>query len=409
MTVGRLWLIVLTLCSVLALAPVRPAAAQQAPAQQAGIIEGQVTNGTAGAGPAADLEVVVHMLQSRQKIGEQRVRTDGVGRFRVEGLATGPDMLYFPILEYQGVAYYPDRPVLFDGGAAAARTEITVYETTPVGEALSFERLNMLVMAVSPTSMTIMEMGAVVNASDRTYAADPAVTGSARTLRFSLPRQAIQISPQAGLPSDSLETTPDGFASTDAVRPGRREVAFSYQLPYDASAVDFSRSFAFPVGTFTVFVPDEVGGVAAPNMALLGTTELGGRRFRQYVAEGVVVGSELRFRLTGLPAPWFARPRDLGLLVAGLGAVLLVAFVGYTIWRRRRAPVSGEAAQPDAEPVESPAVSAVSAERQALVDAIARLDDRFAAGELDAAAYDRQRSEQKSRLLALSAPAATGR
>ena len=53
-----------------------------AAAQQNGTIDGQITNGTAGAAVPADLEVVVHILQNRTKIGEQRVRTDAEGKFR---------------------------------------------------------------------------------------------------------------------------------------------------------------------------------------------------------------------------------------------------------------------------------------------------------------------------------------
>jgi hypothetical protein len=209
---------------------------------------------------------------------------------------------------------------------------------------------------------------------------------------------------------------PDGFATTDPVRPGRREVAFSYQLPYDAASLDLNRVFAFPVGTFTLIVPDDIGGVVASGMALQGSTELGGRPFRQYVAEGISPGSEVRFRLTGLPAPMFARPRDLGLLVSGIGAVLLAGFLGFTIWRRRVRPIlptistpaspAGNSAADSTATAAPPVQSSRAGERQALLEAIARLDEQFAAGEVDATTYESQRAEQKARLLALSAPAA---
>lgn len=404
MTAARLWLTTLAVAALVLAAPAGPVLAQDAGGS--GVIEGLVTNGTAGAAPAADLEIVVYVLQNGQKTGEKLVRSDGAGRFRVDGLATSPDMIYFPILEYQNIAYYPDRPVRFEG-APLAQSDIVIFETTPTPDALTFDRLNMLVMAVSPTALTIMEMGAVTNDSDRTFAADAAVTGSARTLRFALPPGATEVTPQAGLPADTLESIPDGFASTDPVRPGRREIAFSYQLPYDTSNLDLNRTFAFPVGTFTLMVPEEVGGVVASGMALQGTTDLGGRPFRQYVAGSVSPGSEVRFRLTGLPAPMFGRPRDLGLLVAGLGAALLLGFLGFTVWRRRSQPAAtASSASVLAGPV---GFLAGSTERLTLVEAIARLDEQFAAGELDDDAYDAERAKQKARLLALSTPAAAAR
>src|SRR5215212_11121508 len=255
-------------------------------AQDNGAIVGHVVNGTDGGAVPADLEVVVHVLQNRVKTGERGVRTDGSGAFRLDGLATGPDLLYFPIVEYGGVPYYPDQPVVLSS-AEPAPVDLTVFEATPTPDTVSFERLNMLVMDVSPAALSIMEMGSVVNGGDRTFAADAQITGSARTLRFALPPGAIDVAPQAGLNPDALESTPDGFASTDPVLPGRREIAFSYELPYSASTLDLSRSFAFPVGAFTLYAPQEIGEVVGPGMAFQGTTNLGGREFRQYSVESI--------------------------------------------------------------------------------------------------------------------------
>lgn len=371
-------------------------------AQETGTISGKVANGTAGTAPPADLEVVVHILQNRAKIGEQRVRTDANGRFRVSGLATGADLLYFPIVQYGAVSYYPSQPVALTS-AEPVTTEITVYEATPRPDAISFERLNLLVMGVTPTALTLMQMGAVVNGGDRVFAADPQVTGSARTLRFSLPPGAMEIGPQMGLPTETLEVTADGFATTDPVRPGRREIAFSYQLPYSASSLDLSQSFAFPVGTFTLYVPPEVGDVVGPGMVLLGTAEFGGRQFRQYAVQDVKPGAEVRFRLTGLPAPLFGKPRDLGMAVAGVAGVILVAFLALAL---RRRVAAGPDPTTQEEPARAPTAPASTVERAALVRAVAELDTRFADGGLDEEAYRAARAEQKARLLELTRAAA---
>jgi hypothetical protein len=367
-------------------------------AQSTATIEGLVTNGTAGGAAPADLEIVVHILQNRVKTGEQRVRTDASGAFRIEGLAAGTDILYFPIVQYGGIPYYPDRPVVLDG-SAPGRADITVFESTPRADAIAFERLNMLVMDVTPTALSFMEMGAVTNGGDRTFAADPQVTGSARTLRFLLPPGAMQVTPQAGLPADSLESMPDGFASTDPVRPGRREIAYSYELPYTSSSLDLSRSFAFPVSTFTLYVPADVGVVVPDGIAVPGVAELGGRQYRQYVVQQVAPGAEVRLRLTGLPAPLFARPRDLGVAVAAVTSLVLLACVLVAIWRRRG---ESRGSLADREPSPVADSSADPAERQALVRDIALLDEQFASGALDEPTYRAQRDERKARLLALS-------
>lgn len=399
---GRLTMRALTLLAlalfVVGLAP----AATLAQGDQSGVIVGQVTNGTAGGPVPADLDVTVHILTNRAKTGEQRVRTDGAGRFRVEGLATGPETLYFTVVEYGRVAYFPDRPVMFQTPEPQT-TEITVYEATPTAEALTFERLNMLVLDVTPTVMTIMEMGAVHNASDKTFAADPQATGSARTLRFALPPGATGISPQAGLPQDSLETTADGFASTDPVKPGRREVAFSYELPYKSASLDLARTFTLPVGVFTVYLPGDDVQLVGPGLTVNDTADLGGRTFRRYEMQNVTPGADVRFRLSGLPAPFFGNPRDLGLAVTAAAGIALVAFLLVAVRRRKLAARGVQAVSATAAggPDDS-----VIAQRRSLVRAVAELDERFAAGALDEAAYRAQRDEQKARLVAITrAPA----
>jgi hypothetical protein len=374
-----------------------------AQADQSGVIDGQITNGTAGVASPANLEVVVHVLQNRAKTGERRVLTDTAGRFRVDGLATGPEMLYFPIVQYGGVPYFPAQPISFQSPAPApVPVEITVFEPTPTGDALAFDRINMLLMNVTPSAMMVMEMGAVVNGADRTFAADAQVTGSARTLRFALPTGAIQITGQAGLPQDTLESTADGFATSDPVRPGRREIAYSYQLPYDASTVEFSRSFAYPVSTFTLYLPDDSIQAIGPGLTPLGTAELGGRTFRLFAVQNVAPGTVVRFRLSGLPAPFFARPRDLGLAVAGTASVILALLLALSI---RRRSLAAAATSPAAAPSGGgfgalPAVPAP--ERLALLRSVAELDERFESGEVEEATYRSERETYKAQLVAMS-------
>lgn len=384
----------LSIGCVLALTSATPSVVRAA---GTGVIDGQVVNGTAGGPVPADLKVTVHIIQDRNKVGERVAQTDGEGRFHVDGLDTGPNLLYFPITEYAGVAYFPSQPIVLDG-TAPGQTTISVFEPSSDPAALTFDRANLLIVNVTPSALTVMEMGAVVNAGDRTYAPDPQITGSDRTLRFILPRGATSVTPQTGLPSDTLDSTPDGFATTDPVKPGRRELAFSYQLPYDSATLDLTKSFALPVGTFTIFVPDRGIDLVGPGLVALGSTDFGGQHFRQYVAQNVGPDSEVRFRLTNLPAPIFARPRDLGFAVVVVGSVLLLVMVAIAVRRRRRQPVAPpERPMPD---VASP--STVGDERQQLIRSLAELDDRFEAGDVPEPEYRSEREAGKARLLALA-------
>jgi hypothetical protein len=368
---------------------------QIARAAGTGVIDGTVVNGTAGGGVPADLKVTIHAVRDRTPVGSQVVTTDGAGRFHVEGLDVAPNLIYLPLVEYAGVPYFPERPIVLDGSGPAQVT-VQVYDTTPTPDSLAFDRANMLILGDSPTALSVMEMGAVVNAGDRTYAADPRVTGSDRTLRFILPAGATQVSPQAGFASDALQSTPDGFATTDPVRPGRREIAFSYQLPYETPTIDLTRTFTLPVGTFTLYLPDQGIDVIGPGLALQGTADLGGKTYRQYAVQNVGPGSEVRFRLTNLPAPLLGRPRDLGLAVAGAGGLILAVVLAVALRRRSAVPDSHSTAT----------ASAVGDdERQSLVHSLAELDERFEAGGVGEAEYRATRDAGKARLVALTAAA----
>ncbi|MCC7367631.1 MAG: hypothetical protein IT306_04375 [Chloroflexi bacterium] len=396
MTAGGLRRLVLLL-SLLVGAAIWPLSAQaQTPATGDGVISGTVANGTAGGAVPADLEVTVHVLTNRAKTDEKVVRTDGNGQFQLGGLATGPEMIYFTVVEYQGVVYFPDRPIIFQDGPAV-QTTITVFDASPMDSNLFYDRLNLLLIDTSPTALTIMEMGSVNNPGDKTFAADPMVTGSARTLRFNLPPGATQISPQAGLPQDSLEQTPDGFATTDPVKPGRREIAFGYELPYQSATLDLSRTFSLPVGAFTIYVPGDDIQLIGPGFAMNGTADLGGRTFRRFEIQNVTPGADVRFRLSGLPAPFFGNPRDLGLAVVGSATLALVVFVILAVRRRRQAAGVSNAGEP-ADLSDDP----VLAERHSLLRSVAELDEQFAAGSLDQETYQARRGEQKARLVALT-------
>ncbi|MDP8922406.1 MAG: hypothetical protein M3O34_05955 [Chloroflexota bacterium] len=379
-------LLALALVAALALSVLGGA---QAVAQDNGRLDGRVVNGTAGGPTPADATVTVHIIRDRSKVGERVVQADQEGRFAVDGLATGANTIYFPIVDYGGAIYYPDQPVLLDDQPAKT-TEITVFEPTRSSEGLAFERSNMLIMSVSPTFMTVMEMGAVVNRTDRAFVGDD----QGRTLRLVLPAGATNVSPQTGLPPDALEALPDGFALTDPIKPGRRELAFSYQLPFDAATLDVMRTQALPIETFTLYVPDNGLNVVSSGLALQGTAELGGQRFQQFVAQGVPPDGELAFRLTGLPAQFSLKLRELGFLVAGVGTVGLGVVLAIAL-RRRPAHAPG--------PVTATSASDRDGERARLVQALADLDERFAAGQIDEEEYRAERDRDKRRLVALLA------
>jgi hypothetical protein len=362
-------------------------------AQAGGRIEGQLVNGTAGASPPGALPVTVHIFKDRSRVGERTVQTDPSGHFVLDGLEAAAGYVYFPIVEYGGASYFPDRPVALDG-ADSKSVEIRVFEPTQTPDAIAFDRTNLLVLNTSPTALLVMEMGAVVNRSDRTYVGAAGEDGRPTTLRFSLPRGATQVAPQAGLPPDDLVPTPDGFQTANPVVPGRQELAFSYQLPYSSSTLDLAKRLEYPTGTFNLYLPDTGLTAVSPHLTYQGTSELGGQRYQLYSAQGLPAGAAIAIRLGGLPAPDIPRPQQLGLIVLGASAALLGGATAVAIRRRRRANAA-------LAPAHAPVASGGDLERVDLVRSLAELDERYSAGAIDEATYRAEREQGKARLVAL--------
>lgn len=356
-----------------------------------GRIDGQVVNGTGAGGAPAGLSVTVRAFRDRTRVGEFAARTDETGRFRVEGLDVGPDWVYLPIVEYGGARYYPQRPITLED-ASPGTAEVTVFESTDSDAAIAFERASLLVLAVNPTSLTIMEMGAVVNQADRTYVgAGPDIP--APTLRFVLPPGAREVVPQAGFPQGSIEGTPDGFVSTNPILPGRHELAFSYQVPSGGPSLDLTKRLPYPVSALNVYVPDTGLTATSSRLAAQGTAELGGQRYLLYSAPGLAGGEQVTLHLSGLPTTGIGLER-IGVIVAGAGGIALLGALLVPLRRRTRghasAPTEGVGGERPAD-----------CERLELARGLAELDRRYTDGEIQEAEYREERRAGKARLVGL--------
>lgn len=369
----------------------RPSAAM---ADAGGRIDGRLTNGTIGASPPANLPVILHVFQDQARVGERVATTDDLGNFVFENLEAGPRFVYFPVVEYGGVTYPAPKPIEL-GDAPAEAVDIRVFEPTEADDTVTFDRANMLILEVAPQSLTVMEMGAVLNKGDRAYVGGAEPDGRRPTLRFSLPSGATQVTPQAGLSANALEGTPDGFISTSPILPGRQELAFSYRIPIASSSLDINRHQELPTSSFNLLVPDTGLTVSSPQLRPLGSNELGGQRYQVYSAQALPRGSQISIRLAGLPSAG-AWAQQLGMLIAGSSAATLgvAAFVAV---RRRRGT---HAKHRTSEQVQG---TAGDREHLALVRVLAELDERYSAGEIGADQYRAERQRGKARLVALLA------
>jgi 5-hydroxyisourate hydrolase-like protein (transthyretin family) len=385
----RLAALLLALYLVCGVAPGR------ASADAAGTLAGQVQNATAGAPAPVGIPVTLHIVGEGDQVQRRDTTTDQDGRFSFSGLDVSAGLKYLPTVDYQGTLYF-DRVVSL-ADQPEQTVAITVYEGTTTDQLIAFERSNLLVQNIAPNRLDLMEMGSVANLGDRTYVgAEPAAGAARATLLVAVPPGAVDLAPQAGIRPTDLTSTPTGFALNSPILPGRHQLAFSYSLPYSSDRLIISKRLTYPAASFTLYLPDVGLQVNSPQLEAGGQTELGGQKFLQFSGQNLPRGTELWIELANLPTSGSSAVDRLTAPMLAVGGLALLAGVALVGCRRLTVdpPSAGGRVPARAE-----------LDRLQVLLTLASLDERFDQGELDEAAYHREREAEKQRLRALSEPA----
>lgn len=360
-----------------------------------GAVTGQLVNKTAGGGTTSGASVILVAFGRKEQkpISQLTTQVDADGRYAFSGLDRDPNLVYLAVARYQNVNYPSDTPFQLQD-QANLQADIGVYDATNADDAIQLESLNVLVMGADQGFVQCMEMGALVNTGDHTFVTpNPQDQQLARAIKFALPIGALGVQMQTGFTDQDVIPAVGGVQVTAPIPPGRHQFAMSFQLPYNASSVDLSLQLPYATGTFNVYVPDT--GLKLENTPLraAGPTQMGGQSYTLYSVSNVPRATMIGGQLANLGASGGIAPTQLSLV--SLGVVLFVIGGGVLLFGGRprpAAPALAAAAQaPDAEQ-----------ERLELVVRLAALDERFAAGELNRADYERERERGKERLRQLT-------
>ncbi len=359
------------------------AGAIAAPASQ-GTISGTVQNLTGGtASPVAGQTVTLTTYVNNAEVAEATTTTDARGRFAFT-VPADPARTYVANVKYKG-GDYDSLPVTFTAEERTREVTLRVYEPTTD---LSTIRVNVHHVIVEPGEglVRVTELMVFANPTDRTYiGATVRQDGKRETLRFRLPDGAADVSYLEGLMECCVFTAPGGFVDTMDVKPGTREIGFSYTVPSRGGRATVVRTLDFPTDVVEVFGGPAARLTAAGPLTAQApvTTEQG--TYSRFSAKTLARGTRISLSLSGLPA---TRNTSRRLLVAAFAGITAAALV-YPFIRRSGRQSGGRLPQG----------------REHLVKAIAALDDLYEAGGIGEAEYRRQRTYYKQRLLALAAAA----
>lgn len=386
------YIALLLMVAVLALALTGIAAAQPA---GTGVIEGQVTNGTAGGGSVADQKVTLETYLNNAPEGQpQTTQTDAQGKFQFTGLSTGAGYAYFAVVRYQTADYTSD-PVTFKEGETSKSVEVQVYETTESDAAIIISNQHTIIEPGNG-QLAVTEVIRFLNGGDRTYIGAPATgtAGGRETLRFQLPPDASGFQPGQGLVSSFLTPLAAGFSDSMPLSPGPNDISYSYVIAPGTDSYTFSQQPSkYQVASFNFVVRVDGIEVKADQMTRGQAMNIQGQQFVPFSASNVAPGTVLQLQFSGLTKS--AGAGDDGgsaawIVIVVLGCLLVCALVYIFVQKRKSgtAPVPVTGTSVDREQ-----------ERSKLLLEIARLDDEFEAGNLKEDVYRQKRAKIKARLI----------
>jgi len=370
-------------------APSNTKGSEAAPAAQGSVVLGQVTNGTFGGSVPADLPVFLHVFSDVEETGSYEATVTADGSFRFDDLSIAEGETVVVRIVYQGVPYFSDLHIA-EPGQQVHSLPITIYETT---EGLTDVLITQMHVFVSGADdrLRIGEHYLISNTGDRTcVGVEDSSTGRRATLTFTLPDGAGGLRFDGpGLGERFLER-PGGLADTRPIPPGSAvvEAFFHYDLS-GRERLRVERVFDVPVESIVLVVPEDGVSVDGEDITSAGTldTEMGAAL--SYIAGPLAPGEPLVFTVIAGPrasevSPAGGAPSSSARAEIALGLVTLAAAVVATYLLLR-----------------SPAPGPPPIQARPLVEAIAALGARFAAGDVLETAYRQRRASLLVRLRAL--------
>ncbi len=362
-------------------------------AQDTTTVQGVISNGTPGAEVPVALTVTLDVYRLGERIESTNTVSDADGGFSFEGVPGGFGIGYILSAQYAGGFYFFEK----DFPLPQEPVELLVYESTSDGEAV---RVNVHTLVVNGADadtglMNVLALVGLENSGDRTFVPDAPQAGMMSFLRFSLPPLAGEVDVQSNLRGGSVIQIDLGFAMTTPIPPGSYEIAYTYQAAYEGGKLSYTQSFPFGADTFRVLLLSGLGSVSGNGLEETEPATLGDQDYTQLEAKDMDVGAKVDLEFSGLPQPplwkrWQKSASQEGFVQIAIPSafgVALLSLLGYVLLQRREPAVAVAGALGD------------PAQRSALVEAMARLDDSFQRRELEEGDYLHQRRALKDQAL----------
>jgi mono/diheme cytochrome c family protein len=376
-----------------------------------GVITGALVQGTANGAGVAGLPVVLEAFVGFNQVAVFTSTAGVDGGYRFENLATDPSIAYLASTESDGISYSSNF-VTLSPITPTLESQVAVFGTTDDPAGLRINRTHWIIDH-QPGALIVGEIYTFGNDSDRTYIGRQ-IEGMTEpgTIELSLPAGAEEITFDNGALGNRFQQVGDKIYDTLPVVPGSdtRQIIVRYAIPYKGAALDMKQNFAYPVDQLSLMVADLPQlTVEASDLESVGTQDIQGQGFqiwrktafqpqaielkmdglleeggadpRAVVAAGSEAGDSSQPLESAAPQmePWVPW------VIVALVAAGLLAAIGLAL---RRGGMAAAYSRQDLTEL-----------RESLLDQIAVVDDRHAAGELGDADWATQRAYLKAQLV----------
>jgi hypothetical protein len=375
-----------------------------AAARAQGQIEGQVMNGTTQR-PVGNQKVLVLVpREGMQQVAD--VTTDASGHFTVAQSGIDPASFYLLQANFQGVPYHA--PAQFDS-TGKATVDLTVYGATSDPASIGVSSLRILV-AAQGQKLRVQEEYAVENSSKpgRTFASDagtfvfhaPPDAGEPKVSVTGLMNMPIPLTPEKG-------KLPGEFKIRYALKPGNTPITVTYDADYTGASFTVGDHAAFPVDHVELFVFPSSLKVESAIFKPAGVDAA--NDIQKFESDKLPRGSAIEAQLSGEAVP---NPQAQGKApsegdvkpvpnnMTRLGVPLFVCLLLILLWALG-VRVSKEWNRWKDRQATSPAQKQLEARADKLFNALADLDELFAAGKIEKKQYWKERLELKAKLIAI--------
>ena len=377
-----------------------------------GIIRGTVQQGTPDADIPEDTVVTLESFVDFQPMAAYTATVGADGSFEFADLALDPNsadpsMVYLASVSSQGIRY--SSPILsLTADAPAADTSVIIYDVTDDPTGLTLDRVHWIVDS-QPGALIVLQVLEVGNNSDRTFIGER-VDGIEEpvTIAFNVPQDAVELTFENGALGQRFREMGDLVYDTTPVVPGSgtRQIVMQYALPFDGDQASLEQQFQYPVSRLNLLVADLPGlEINVPGLESAGTQDFQGRVYHVWQAADAGV-EPISVSFSGLLRSGDADPRaveDAGAAGAesraaappyeawmawAVGLLAALALAGVLTWSWQQGRL---------ESADTP--ENLRAQRESLLQQIARLDDLHALGEVSDDAWRAQRAQLKNKLL----------